>query len=53
LVFAGCRPAAALPALPYGALLAAARELQITGTSTYLETAISGEELDAVLGRPA
>lgn len=37
----------------FGALVAAARELQTTGASTYLETAISGEELDAVLERPA
>jgi len=31
----------------------AARELQITGTSRYLETVISGQELDAALERPA
>jgi 2-methylisocitrate lyase-like PEP mutase family enzyme len=30
----------------YGALLTAARELQTTGTTTYLESAISGQALD-------
>jgi 2-methylisocitrate lyase-like PEP mutase family enzyme len=31
----------------YGALLAAGRELQTTGTTTYLDSAISGQALDA------
>lgn len=31
----------------YGALLAAARELQTTGTTSYLDSAISGQALDA------
>ena len=34
----------------YGALVAAARELQAAGTSTYLDAAIPGDELDAALG---
>lgn len=34
----------------YGALAAAARELQADGTSTYLDAAIPGPDLDAVLG---
>ena len=34
----------------YGALAAAARELQNAGTSTYLDDAISGSDLDAALG---
>jgi len=34
----------------YGALMAAARELQTAGTSTYLDSAIPGAELDAALG---
>ena len=33
----------------YGALVAAARELQDTGTSTYLDAAIAGSDLDAAL----
>jgi len=38
----------------YGALVAAARELQTAGTSTYLDAAIPSRELDAALqaGRP-
>ncbi len=35
----------------YGALVAAARELQDTGTSTYLDAAIAGSDLDAALER--
>ena len=31
----------------YGALLSAARELQTAGTTTYLDSAISGQALDA------
>ena len=34
----------------YGALATAARELMTTGTSTYLDAAISEDELDAALG---
>ena len=34
----------------YGALAAAARELQADGTSTYLEAALSGADLDAAFG---
>lgn len=34
----------------YGALLSAAHELQALGTSTYLDAAIPGSELDAALG---
>jgi 2-methylisocitrate lyase-like PEP mutase family enzyme len=34
----------------YGALMAAARELQRAGTSTYLDSAIPSRELDAALG---
>ena len=34
----------------YGALAAAARELQNAGTSTYLDAAISGSDLDRALG---
>ena len=38
----------------YGAIVVAARELQSDGTSTYLDAAISGDDLDAALGgRPA
>ena len=33
----------------YGALVAAARELQTAGTSTYLDAAITGRDLDAAL----
>jgi 2-methylisocitrate lyase-like PEP mutase family enzyme len=33
----------------YGALLAAAGELQTSGTSTYLDMAITGQDLDAAL----
>ncbi len=35
----------------YGALVAAARELQDTGTSIYLDAAIAGSDLDAALER--
>jgi 2-methylisocitrate lyase-like PEP mutase family enzyme len=41
----------ALARAAYGALLAAARELQTNGTSNYLDMAISGQELDAALER--
>lgn len=34
----------------YGAVVAAAHELQSAGTSTYLDAAISGDDLDAALG---
>ncbi|MGH2381513.1 MAG: isocitrate lyase/PEP mutase family protein [Candidatus Limnocylindria bacterium] len=34
----------------YGALAAAARELQVDGTSTYLDAAIPGADLDAAFG---
>lgn len=34
----------------YGAVVAAARELQTAGTSTYLDAALTGEQLDAALG---
>jgi len=37
----------------YGALVAAARELQMAGTSTYLDAAISGQDLDAAFARPS
>ncbi len=33
----------------YGALVAAARELRDAGTSTYLDAAIAGSDLDAAL----
>ncbi|MDP8911146.1 MAG: isocitrate lyase/phosphoenolpyruvate mutase family protein [Actinomycetota bacterium] len=39
----------ALARAAYGALLAAARELQTAGTSTYLDAAIPSEQLDAAL----
>jgi 2-methylisocitrate lyase-like PEP mutase family enzyme len=35
----------------YGALLAAARELQTEGTTTYLDSAISGQALDTAFAR--
>lgn len=34
----------------YGAVVAAAQELQTAGTSTYLDAAIGGDDLDAALG---
>lgn len=40
----------ALSRAAYGALVAAARELQTAGTSTYLDDAIPGDDLDAALG---
>lgn len=40
----------ALARAAYGALIAAARELQTAGTSTYLDAAISGDDLDSALG---
>jgi len=40
----------ALARTAYGALIAAARELQTARTSTYLDAAISGHDLDAGLG---
>jgi len=45
----------ALARAAYGALVAASRELQSAGTSTYLDAAIPGRELDAALssGRQA
>ncbi len=39
----------ALARAAYGALVAAAQELQTAGTSTYLDAAIPGSELDAAL----
>ncbi len=36
----------------YGAIVAAAHELQSAGTSTYLDDAISGEDLDQAMLRP-
>ncbi len=40
----------ALARAAYGALVTAAQELQTAGTSTYLDEAIPGDELDAALG---
>jgi 2-methylisocitrate lyase-like PEP mutase family enzyme len=44
-----------LARVAYGALIAAARELKTTGTSTYLDSAVSGSDLEAALasGRPS
>lgn len=39
----------ALARAAYGALVAAAQELQTAGTSTYLDAAIPGSELNAAL----
>ncbi len=39
----------ALARAAYGALMAAARELQTAGTSTYLDVAITGHDLDSAL----
>jgi 2-methylisocitrate lyase-like PEP mutase family enzyme len=36
----------------YGAVIAAAGELQSAGTSTYLDAAISGDDLDRAMQRP-
>lgn len=36
----------------YGAVVAASRELQSAGTSTYLDAAIGGEDLDQAMRRP-
>jgi 2-methylisocitrate lyase-like PEP mutase family enzyme len=38
-----------LARVAYGALIAAARELQTTGTYTYLDDAVTGSDLEAAL----